>query len=196
MPNVSTRRTPAYLLLMVFLAFSVSAQQAKDAAAQLVIPDGTPIELRLVKSVSSNHAHSGDRLDFIVVKAVNLGGYTLCPAGTKARGTITEVKGKRFLGIGAKITLRLDSVELADGESLKVRASKVVKGNSRTKLMAGAMIATGIIFLPAAPVFLLTRGHASTVVKTTEITAQVDGTTTVQVAGLSRSTAGPRTLRR
>lgn len=188
MPNVSTRRTPAYLLLMMFLAFSVSAQQAKDTAAQLVIPDGTPIELRLVKSVSSNHAHSGDRLDFIVVKAVNLGGYTLCPAGTKARGTITEVKGKRFLGIGAKITLRLDSVELADGESLKVRASKVVKGNSRTKLMAGAMIATGIIFLPAAPVFLLTRGHASTVVKTTEITAQVDGTTTVQVAGLLRST--------
>ena len=155
---------------MAFLALSVSAQQAKEAAAQLVIPDGTPIELRLVKSVSSNHAHSGDRLDFIVVKAVNLGGYTLCPAGTKARGTITEVKGKRFLGIGAKITLRLDSVELADGESLKVRASKVVKGNSRTKLMAGAMIATGIIFIPAAPVFLLTRGHASTVVKTTEIT--------------------------
>lgn len=189
MPNVSTRRTPAYLLLMAFLAVSVSAQQAKEAAAQLIIPDGTPIELRLVESVSSNHAHSGDRLDFIVVKDVNLGGYTLCPAGTKARGTITEVKGKRFLGIGAKITLRLDSVELADGESLKVRASKVVKGNSRTKLMAGAMIATGIIFMPAAPVFLLTRGHASTVVKTTEITAQVDGATTVEVAGLSRSTA-------
>ena len=189
MPNVSTRRTPAYLLLMAFLAVSVSAQQAKEAAAQLIIPDGTPIELRLVESVSSNHAHSGDRLDIIVVKDVNLGGYTLCPAGTKARGTITEVKGKRFLGIGAKITLRLDSVELADGESLKVRASKVVKGNSRTKLMAGAMIATGIIFMPAAPVFLLTRGHASTVVKTTEITAQVDGATTVEVAGLSRSTA-------
>jgi hypothetical protein len=194
LPNVSTRRTPAYLLLMGFLALSVSAQQAKEVAAPLVIPDGTPIELRLVKSVSSNHAHSGDRLDFIVVKAVNLGGYTLCPAGTKARGTITEVKGKRFLGIGAKITLRLDSVELADGESLKVRASKVVKGNSRTKLMAGAMIVTGIIFLPAAPVFLLTRGHASTVVKTTEITAQVDGATTVQVAGLSRSTAGTSDL--
>ena len=131
-----------------------------------------------------------------MVKDLNLGGYTLCPAGTKARGTITEVKGKRFLGIGAKITLRLDSVELANGESLKVRASKVVKGNSRTKLMAGAMIATGIIFLPAAPVFLLTRGHESTVVKTTEITAQVDGATTVPVAGLSRRPPGPQTLRR
>jgi hypothetical protein len=183
-----TRGTSAYVLLITLLAFSVSAQQVKDTTAQLTIPDGTPIELRLVESVSSNHAHRGDRLNFIVVKDVNLDGYTLVPAGTMARGTITEVKGKRFLGIGAKITLRLDSLEMADGETLKLRASKVVKGGSRTKLMAGAMIATSIIFLPATPIFLLTRGRESTVVKTTEITAQVEGPATVQSAGLSQST--------
>jgi hypothetical protein len=184
-----TRGTSTYFLLITFLALSVSAQQTRDTTAQLTIPDGTPIELRLVESVSSNHAHKGDRLNFIVVKDVNLDGYTLVPAGTIAQGTITEVKGKRFVGIGAKISLRLDSVELADGEILKLRASKVVKGGSRTKLMAGAMIATSIIFLPATPVFLLTRGRESTVVKTTEITAQVEGPASVQVAGLSRSNA-------
>jgi len=188
--KVYTRGTFAYLLLITILALSLSAQQlqVKDTTAQLTIPDGTPIELRLVESVSSNHAHAGDRLNFIVVKDVNLDGYTLVPAGTIARGTVTEVKGKRFLGIGAKISLRLDSVELADGETLNLRASKVVKGGSRTKLMAGAMVATAIIFLPATPIFLLTRGRESTVVKTTEITAQVEGPASVQVAGLSRST--------
>src|SRR5580698_35809 len=184
-----TRGTSTYFLLITFLALSVSAQQTRDTTAQLTIPDGTPIELRLVESVSSNHAHKGDRLNFIVVKDVNLDGYTLVPAGTVARGTITEVKGKRFLGIGARISLRLDSVELADGETLKLRASKVVKGGSRTKLMAGAMIATSIIFLPATPIFLLTRGRESTVVETTEITAQVEGPASVQVAGLSHSIA-------
>jgi len=49
------------------------------------------------------------------------------------------------------------------------------------------MILTGLIFLPAAPVFLLTLGHHSTVVKSTEITAQVDGDTPVQSGGLLRS---------
>lgn len=191
MLKVYTRGTLAYVLIIALLAVSVSAQQVKDTAAQLTIPDGTPIELRLVKSVSSNDAHRGDRLNFIVVKDVNLDGYTMVPAGTIARGTITEVKGKRFLGIGAKISLRLDSLELADGEILKLRASKVVKGGSRTKLMAGAMIATSIIFLPATPIFLLTRGRESTVVKTTEITAQVEGPASVQVAGLSHSTVKP-----
>ncbi len=185
LPKLYIRGTCVYILLISFLAFSVSAQQVKDAT----IPDGTPIDLRLVDSVSSNHAHKGDRLNFIVVKDVNLDGYKLVPAGTMARGTITEVKGKRFVGIGARISLRLDSVDLADGETLRLRASKVVKGGSRTKLMAGAMIATSIIFLPATPVFLLTRGRESTVVKSTEITAQVEGPATVRVAGLARSAA-------
>ena len=53
--------------------------------------------------------------------------------------------------------------------------------------MAAAMIATSLIFLPATPVFLLTRGHDSTVVKSTEITAQIDGATSVLSAGLQRS---------
>ena len=63
----------------------------------------------------------------------------------------------------------------------------VVKGRSRFKLMAAAMIATGLVFLPAAPVFLVTHGHDSTVLKSTEITAHIDGVTSVLSAGLARS---------
>ncbi len=185
MHNGFTRGTPIYLPLIALLAISISAQQVKTTSAQLTIPDGTPIELQLVNSVSSNHAHPGDVLSFIVVKDVTLDGYTLVPAGAMALGRVTEVKGKRFLGIGARISFKLESVQLPDGGTLNLRANKVVKGGSRTKLMAGAMIATAIVFLPATPVFLLTRGHASTVVKSTEITAQVVGPASVQVSGLS-----------
>ncbi len=76
---------------------------------------------------------------------------------------------------------------MVNGDQIELRGSKEVKGASRTKLMVGAMILTGLIFLPAAPVFLLTPGHQSTVVKSTEITAQVDGATPVRSAGLRRS---------
>ena len=78
-------------------------------------------------------------------------------------------------------------LELATGEQTKVRATIDVKGRSRTKLMAAAMIVTGAIFLPAAPVFLLTRGHDSTVVKSTEITAQIEGPVTLSSAKLIAS---------
>ena len=156
-------------------------------SCRLIIPDGTPIELRLAKSVSSAHARVGDRLDFIVVRDVNVGGFTVIQAGTTARGSITGVKRRRLLGIGGKVSLKLDSVELVNGDRVRLRASKEVKGGSRTKLMVGGMIATSLIFLPATPVFLLMRGHDSTVVKSTEITAQIDGATSVLSAGLPRS---------
>ena len=108
----------------------------------------------------------------------------MIPAGTMARGTVTAVKGKRFLGIGGRVALKLDSVELANGDQVGLRAHMDVKGASRTKLMAAAMIATAVIFLPATPIFLLTRGHDSTVVKSTEITAKIEGATSILSAGL------------
>jgi LssY C-terminus len=181
------RKIPAYILLTMFLMPWVSAQERSAIPGTLTIPDGTPIKLRLAESVSSAHARVGDRLDFVVVRDVSVEGFNVIPAGTIAHGSITGVKGKRLLGIGGKVALKLDSVELINGDQVGLRARMNVKGRSRTKLMAAAMIATGFIFLPATPVFLLTRGHDSTVVESTEITAQVDGAASLLSAGVPRS---------
>jgi hypothetical protein len=102
---------------------------------RLIIPDGTPVKLRLAESVSSAQASVGDLLQFIVVRDVSVGGFTIIHAGTKARGSITKVKGRRFLGIGGKVSLKLESVELSNGDRIELRAKKEVKGGSRTKLM-------------------------------------------------------------
>ena len=181
------RKISAYLLLTVFLAPCLPAQEMNSVPTTLTIPDGTPIQLQLAENVSSTHARVGDSLDFIVVRDVNVGGFTVIPAGTEARGSVTEVKGRRVLGMGGSVALKLDSLELANGEQIGLRANLVVKGRSRTRLMALAMATTALIFLPATPIFLLTRGHESTALKSTEITAQVDGATSVLSAGLRRS---------
>ena len=170
---------------MMFLLPRASGQEAIPAT--LGIPDGTPVIVRLAKSVSSAHAHIGDGLDFVVVRDVSVGGFNVIPAGTMAHGSVTGVNGRRLLGIGGKVALKLDSVLLAAGDQVGLRARLAVRGRSRTRLMAAAMIATGLIFLPAAPVFLLIRGHESTVVKSTEIMARVDGATSILSAGLRRS---------
>jgi hypothetical protein len=181
------RKISAYILLGMFLMPCVSAEEISSPPATLTIPDGTPIKLRLAENVSSTHARVGDRLDFVVSRDVNVGGFNIIQAGSVAHGTVTAVKHKRFLGVGGKVCLELDSVDLINGGPMELRARKEVKGHSRTKLMVGAMIITGMIFLPATPVFLLTRGHDSTIVKSTEITAQSDGATTVLSANLPPS---------
>lgn len=181
------QKLPAYLLLTIVTLPGCSAQQLRPNPATLLIPDGTPVDLQLTASVSSTHAHVGDVLTFVVVKDVSVGDFTVIKAGTRAQGRITAVKRRRLLGMGGQISLTLDSLTLENGEQVKLRASKIVKGGSRTKLMIGAMVITGIIFLPAAPVFLLTRGHTGTIIKSTEITAQVDGPAPVLEADLERS---------
>lgn len=165
----------------------VSAEEVSAVTGRVVIPNGTPIKLRLAVSISSAHARVGDPVDFIVVRDVNIGGFTVIQAGTRARGHISEVKRKRFFGMGGRIALQVDSVGLATGDRVRLSATKEAKGGSRTKLVLGGMIATSLIFLPATPVFLLVRGRDSTVVKSTEITAQIDGATSVWPADLARS---------
>ena len=194
MSSATVRSILTYLLLIAFLVACLSAEENSATPARLIIPDGTPVVLRLAENVCSAHARVGDHLDFVVVRDVDLGGFVVIPAGTMARGSITRVKGKRFLGIGGNVGLQLDSVMLANGERVRLQASLDVKGRSRTKLMAAAMLATGLIFLPAAPVFLLTRGHDSTVVKSTELTARIEGATPVLSAGLQRSREGSSQL--
>lgn len=189
MPASYLRKMSAYILVAMLAVPGASAQAQKMSAvpAAITIPDATPIKLRLDENVSSTHGHAGDNLDFVVVKDLRVDGFTVIPAGTVAKGTVTAVKGKRFLGMGGEVSLKLDSVEMINGDRVNLRARLDVKGHSHTKIMAAAMVATGLIFLPATPIFLLMRGHESTIVKSTEITAQIDGATSVSSAGLLRS---------
>jgi len=180
-------KIPTYILVTILLAPCAAAQETSAIPARLIIPDQTPVKLQLTESVSSAHARPRDRLDFIVARDVNIEGFTVIPAGTVASGSVTGVKGKRLLGIGGNVALKLDSVELANGDRVGLHARLNVKGCSRTKLMAAGMIATGLVFLPATPVLLLIRGRDSTVLKSTEITAHVDAATSVMSAGLQHS---------
>src|SRR5580704_6073560 len=102
----------ACLLLMMFVMPWALAQELSAVPASVSIPEGTPVRLQIADNVSSAHAHTGDQLNFVVVSAVSVGGFTVIPAGTVARGSVTGVKGRRFLGIGGRVALKLDSLQL------------------------------------------------------------------------------------
>ena len=120
----------AHILLVMFLAPFGSAQEMSAAPSRLTIPDGTPVKLQLAENISSSHAHVGDGVDLIVVKNVSLEGLTVIPAGTMARGSITGIRGRRLLGIGGKVSLTVDALQLVNGDRVKLRGSKEVKGGS------------------------------------------------------------------
>ena len=160
---------PAYALLLLPLA--LFGQGLSLSSTKLIIESGTPVKLQLAQTISSGHAHMTDRLEFVVDKDVEIGGFTVISAGARAEGSVVKVKGKRPLGIGGDVIIKLDSVELTTGEEAPLTARKEFKGRSRTIRMAVGVAVTAVIYLPAAPALLLAPGRDSTVLKGTEVTA-------------------------
>jgi hypothetical protein len=148
---------------------------------------GTPVELRLSETISSAHAHKGDRLEFEVVKDVVIRGFTFIRSGSRAKGRVVGVRGKRLLGIGGKVTFDLDSVELTSGRSVGLVVRRDFTGRSHTLRTVLETAIAEAIYWPAAPLFLLSRGQDRTVLKGTDVTAYTQADTLVGTKDLPRS---------
>jgi hypothetical protein len=142
---------------------------------RLKLEDGTPVKLRLQRTLSSADAQVDDRVDFDVLEEIKVNGVLVIPKGSVALGTVTEAKAKGRMARGGKLDVNIDSVRLADGEKAALRAVKEGKGGGHTGAMTGGIVATSIVFFPAAPFFLFMHGKDITIPKGTEITAYING---------------------
>lgn len=161
---------------------SANTNVAKPAMQGFGLEDGTPIKMRTARTISSADAHVGDTLDFEVLEDVQVNGVIVVPKGGIAWATVTEAESKRRMGRGGKLNVNIDAVRLADGEKVPLRAVKEVKGGGHAGAMTGGMVATSIVFFPAAPLFLLMHGKDITIPKGTEITAYINGDTRLDQA--------------
>ncbi|HMB27572.1 MAG TPA: PEGA domain-containing protein [Blastocatellia bacterium] len=152
-----------------------ASPQAPKAALGFGLEDGTPVKLRITRTISSADSKTGERVDFEVLEDVKFGETVIVPRGGIALATITEAEPKRRLARGGKLNVNIDSVRLASGEKAALRAVKEVSGGGHTGAMTGAMVATSIVFFPAAPFFLFIKGKDITIPKGTEITAYING---------------------
>jgi TonB family protein len=142
---------------------------------QFILQDATPILLRLIRNVSSADAQVGDSVDFEVLEDVAVNGILVIPKGSVAAGTVTEVRSKRRMGRAGKLEIVLDYVRLADTNKAAIRAVKDAKGGSHVVGMTAGIVATGLLFFPVAPLFLLVHGNDITVPKGAALAAYVNG---------------------
>jgi hypothetical protein len=163
-------------------AASASTAAPKTGMQAFGLEDGTPVKLRTARTISSSDAHAGDTLDFEVLEDVLVGTTLVIPKGSIAWGTVTEAEAKRRMARGGKLNINIDSVRLADGEKVPLRAVKEGKGGGHTGAMTGAMVGTAIVFFPAAPLFLFMHGKDITIPKGTEVTAYINGDTRLDQA--------------
>jgi len=156
-------------------AISRNQQQTTGTSndSRLVLAEDTPIKLRIAQTISSGTAKLNDKVDFEVVEEVKVGDVVVIPQGGTAIATVTEAKGKKSFGRSGKLNVNIDYVRLANGDKAALRAVKGGSGGSRTGVMTGAVVATAIVFFPAAPLFFFIKGKNIVIPKGTEITAYV-----------------------
>jgi PEGA domain len=147
-----------------------------------VLEEETPVRLRLNRTISSADEHVGDNVDFEVLDDITVNGTLVIPKGGLAFATVTEAQAKRRMARGGKLDINIDYVKLVSGEKAALRAVKDVKGGGHTGGMVGGMVATSIIFFPAAPFFLFMHGKDISIPKGTEITAYVNGDMRLDIA--------------
>jgi len=182
------------LLSLSFAPESSIAQQPTQAiqaqptqtdftsAKGFVLEDQTPVRLRLNRTISSADAHVGDTVDFEVLDDITLNGTLVIPKGGLAFATVTEAQAKRRMARGGKLDINIDYVKLVSGEKAALRAVKDVKGGGHTGGMVGGMVATSLVFFPAAPFFLFMHGKDISIPKGTEITAYLNGDMRLDIA--------------
>jgi hypothetical protein len=135
--------------------------------------------------MSSGTAKVDEKVDFDVVEEVKVGDVIVIPQGSKAIATVTEAQPKRRMGRSGKLNMNIDYVQLASGEKVALRAVKGGSGGSHVGVMTGAIVATGILFFPAAPFFLFMKGKNINIPKGTEITAYIAADTPLDPAKFS-----------
>jgi PEGA domain len=153
--------------------------------------DGTPVKLRLTQSISSADAKVNQEIPFEVVDEVKVDDIIVLAKGATAIGTVTEADHKKSMGRGGKLNLSISYARLSDNEKAALRATKDTKGGGHVGAMTGAMVATAVIFFPAAPLFLFIHGKDITIPSGTEITAFVEGDMHLDMAKFGVSAAPP-----
>jgi hypothetical protein len=152
------------------------------SAKGFVLEDGTPVKLRINRTISSADAHVGDTVDFEVLEDISVNGTLVIPKSGLAFATVTEAQSKRRMARGGKLDINIDYVKLLSSEKAALRAVKEVKGGGHTGAMTGGIVATSIVFFPAAPFFLFMHGKDISIPKGTEITAYVSGDLRLDIA--------------
>lgn len=159
-PNPFFRKT---LITTALASTLVAANLLADGPLSVisranVLTEGTPIHVRLAQTISSETAQRGDEVDFEVLGDIKLNGNVVIPTGSRAVGTITTADSKHHLGRGGKLDVNIDFVRLPSGDTIPLRGVQSVKGRGHITAMTTGIVATGLVFWPAAPLLLLVEG--------------------------------------
>lgn len=111
------------------LAETASPAAAARPARELLLPEGTEVELEFVEALSSRTAAAGDLCELRLVHDVKVDGVTVIARGARAVGTVVNARRRSALGRAGELSIRIDYL-LAGDERLPLRIDRDEHGGA------------------------------------------------------------------
>ena len=161
---------------MNFKSLILMPVMAVIASAQVAIPDGTKLRLRLDQTLSSGTAAEGQTVELSVTEPVTVDGVVVIQEGSRATGTVVVAQEKRRMGRAGKLDFSVDRVRAVNGQWLPVRYTLTKKQGDSKAVSTGVITAgVAVVFWPAAPFVLMRHGKDTTINKGTAFEVFIDG---------------------
>ena len=138
---------PVILLIVGAIAVYLHAHPPiPSKPVTIAMAEGTPVEVRLDRMVSSKTSTTGERFSAKLAKPIIINGQVIVPEGTEFRGTVLQAVPMGHLAGGASLKVALSSFSLQDKEyTVQTTAiARVAQGQGRrTAKYSGAGAAIG-----------------------------------------------------
>src|SRR5690242_2358919 len=115
--------------------------------SQLSLTEGTPVNVKILKELSSKNAQVGDIVYFRLVDNLLIDSITVVDTTAEVMGEVIEAGKARSLGRPGKLDFTIDNVKAVDGQNIRLRTTpKRMTGKDKT----GGVVAAAVIFAPVA----------------------------------------------
>ena len=130
-----------FAVVLFFAAVSLAA-----AAEPIVIPAGTPIHFKLLRTISTASARAGQQVPAALTAPIVVGGRTVANAGSPAVVRIRAAEASGRIGGSARLSLTLSSITLTNGRQVAVHTSSFSReGRAHAKHNATYIATAGVL---------------------------------------------------
>ena len=147
------------LFLVVPVATLVAGQ---DPTQEVVLGEGTPINVVTVQEITSKEAKPGDNVNFTVNDDVVINGHVVVRKGTTAVGSVITAQKGGYMGKSGKLAIQVEYTQTVDDQRVKLRAAQGRDGDDKTN----STFALSMI----SPFFLFRKGGEAKVAAGTPVT--------------------------
>ena len=142
----------------VVVAATQAASQpvvAPPQALRLKLPKGTPLDIEMAYTISSQEVQAGELISFRVVNPVLVDGAVVIAVGATATARVMKASRGGHFGRAGRIAWMMQDVTAVDGTRIPLAAGGRIVGDSKGAKVATQMIITGALLPIIAPVALL-----------------------------------------